>query len=85
LGANDRALFHLEYGVSIPDRPPFECLAVPSLTSVVVGQDRIPYTTYATFDEVLKRTTAQYDKAVRVTSPGTDAAPTDHGVHRFNA
>ena len=49
------------------------------LTPAVVGQGNFPYRAYTTFDEVLQNTTTQYDKAVRVTSPGTSEAPTDHG------
>ena len=47
--------------------------------ALVAGQDRLPYRAYATFDEVLQNSTTQYDKAVRVTSPGTCTTPTDHG------
>ena len=49
------------------------------LTPAVVGEDSFPCRAYTTFDEVLQNTTTQYDKAVRVTSPGTSEAPTDHG------
>ena len=47
--------------------------------ALVAGQDRLPYRAYATFDEVLQNSTTQYDKAVRVTSPGTSTTATDHG------
>jgi len=77
--------------IAMPKVSPYErfaflgrTLLILALSMVVMAQDDPPYTTYKSFDEVLKAGNVRYPEAIRVTSAGTTERPTYHGFFFYN-
>jgi len=56
-----------------------QAAALLSMSAALSAQDKLPYTTYTTFSQVLEGSGARYLPVTRVSDPGTAGSPIDTG------